>query len=198
MEYLIIGLGNPGKEYEGTRHNVGQDVVEVFRLLHDFPEWEFSKNANALYSHGKIGKSEVELLLPQTFMNNSGKAVKYAQTKHKLKPENIVIVHDDIDLPLGELKIIFARGTGGHNGVKSIVKYLGTKDFTRLRFGITPTDTNGKIKKPTTRQATVNFVLKKFSIFRERGIVKNTISRASEALTTIIERGRTKAMNDFN
>lgn len=192
MKYLIVGLGNPGDRYKDTRHNIGANVVEAFRTEHNFSEWQYSKYADALYSRSMIGESEVELLLPQTFMNLSGKSVEYAATKHGLNLENIIIVHDDLDLAVGLLRIAFARGTGGHNGVESVTKHLGTKDFTRLRFGIAPTN------RPKGEEAVVKFVLKKFSIFRERGAVKETTTRAVNALTALVERGRESAMNEVN
>lgn len=197
MKYLIVGLGNPSEEYANTRHNVGREVVEAFRAVNKFPKWEFSKNAKALYSKGKIGKHAVELILPETFMNKSGKAVAYAKNKHKIKPENIIIVHDDIDLPLGSTKILFARGSGGHKGVESVVRGVGTKKFTRLRFGIVPTLASGKLKKPRGEQAVVDFVLKKFSK-KEAEIAKKQVKHAALALGVLISEGRERAMNDFN
>lgn len=201
MIYLIAGLGNPGEEYKNTRHNVGRTIVEIFRMKNEFPEWEFSKNANALYSKKKIGKHEIELILPETFMNKSGKSIKYAKTKHKIKSENIIVVHDDIDLPLGVLRILFARGSGGHRGVESVKRAVGTKDFTRLRFGVASTAPSGKIKKLNKNkhgeQKIIDFVLKKFSK-KERGVVDVEVVRAVDALGVLIKDSREQAMNKFN
>ena len=194
---MIVGLGNPGNEYDDTRHNIGRDVVEAFRSEFDFPEWEFSKNANALYSKKKIGRHVVELLLPETFMNNSGKAVAYAKVKHKIKPENIIVVHDDIDLPLGVLRVSVDRGTAGHKGLESIKRHIGTLGFARLRFGILAKNKDGKIIKPRGEQKVIDFVLKKFAD-NEREVVDNEIARGVKAVEVLIKKGAQFTMNKFN
>ncbi len=196
MMYLIVGLGNPGEEYINTRHSVGREVLERFRSQNKLPEWEFSKNANALYSKKKIGKHEVELLLPETFMNKSGKSVKKF-IKSKKAAERMLVVHDDMDLPLGTLRILFARGSGGHKGVESVQRAVGTKNFVRLRFGIAQVTPGGKLKKPKGEQKVIDFVLKKFSI-KEREVVDGEIVRAADALLVLVKEGREKAMNRFN
>jgi len=136
---LIAGLGNPGKKYQGTRHNIGFLVIDQLKTLN--PEG-------------------VVLAKPQTFMNNSGKAVKSLLGDYKEKPENLIVVHDDIDLPLGKIKIAKDRGAAGHKGVESIIKELKTKNFTRLRIGIQP-----KSGKPRKSEI---FVLQKFKKEEEK------------------------------
>ncbi|MFC1802172.1 aminoacyl-tRNA hydrolase [Patescibacteria group bacterium] len=148
MLYTIVGLGNPGEEYKNTRHNTGRIVLDYFHKKNNFYDWEYSKNADALYSNSKIGKNKIELIAPETFMNNSGKSVLYVKNKHKIKPENIIVIYDDLDLPLGIFKIAFNRGSGGHNGIESVVKKVKTKAFIRVRVGVSPVTPTGKLKKP--------------------------------------------------
>lgn len=146
---IIVGLGNPGKEYRLTRHNAGRLAVEYFARKNDFPEFEFSKKYQSLAAGAKIKNEKFLLLLPETFMNNSGKAVK------GLPPENLTIIHDDIDLPLGKLKISFGRGSAGHKGVESAIRALKTKDFRRIRIGIAP-------KKKPPKKEIAKFLLSDF------------------------------------
>lgn len=148
---IIVGLGNPGIEYEKTRHNTGRIVLEVFRRQNDFPEWQENKKLKGLVSK----KGKISLLLPETFMNKSGEAVAKI-IKSKKAAENLMVIHDDLDLPLGRFKISFNRGAGGHRGVLSIIKTLKTQAFTRIRFGITPK------KKPLGEKAVVDFILGEF------------------------------------
>lgn len=137
---LIVGLGNPGEEYEKTRHNVGFMTLDAFVKEHNFPEFSMSKKHSFLVSEGKLSEAKVVLAKPQTFMNNSGKAVKSLAPKFdlgKTKP-GLVVVHDDIDIALGKVKISKGSGSAGHKGVESIIQSLGTKNFTRIRVGIQP------------------------------------------------------------
>src|SRR3989344_806354 len=116
MQYTIVGLGNPGKEYESSRHSTGRIVLEQFRKKNGFPDWEKNKKMNALASEGKLAREKVLLLEPETFMNNSGKSVA-PLVKTKKAAERLVVIHDDLDLPLGAMKISFNRGSGGHKGI---------------------------------------------------------------------------------
>jgi len=131
MTKLVVGLGNPGKKYERTRHNAGFLVLDKMAT-----DWKESKKAQTLYAKTEINGETVELLKPQTFMNNSGVAVAYAAKKHNAKSTDIVVVHDDKDISLGVYKIQTNRGAAGHNGIKSIIEHLGTQNFTRVRVGI--------------------------------------------------------------
>ena len=139
--FLIVGLGNPGKEYEKTRHNVGFMVLDEFQKEHDFPDFSPSKKHSSLVSEGILGSTKVLLAKPQTFMNNSGKAVaslkRLSFSELNLFKE-LVVIHDDIDIPLGKVKVSKGSGSAGHKGVDSIIQSLGTKDFTRIRVGIQP------------------------------------------------------------
>jgi len=197
MTYIIVGLGNPGEEYEHTRHNIGRLAVDAFARANDLSLWDEDKNAHAHYVRGAIGKHKVELLLPDTFMNKSGSAVLYAKTKHKCKPENIIVVHDDIDLPFGKMRISIGRGSGGHRGVDSIAHSLKTKDFVRIRIGVSPTTAKGLARKPGGEEKVLAFLMGNFRK-PEMDALKKVFKTVNEALKTILADGHTKAMNTFN
>src|SRR3989338_3389760 len=154
---LIVGLGNLGKEYQKTRHNAGFMVLDEFAKVNGFPSFKLSKKHSSLISEGFLSRTKVVLAKPQTFMNNSGKAVaslaKLSFPKLSLA-KDLVVVHDDIDIPLGKVKVSKGSGSAGHKGVESIIQSLGTKDFTRIRIGILPPE--GKPEDVET------FVLKPF------------------------------------
>ena len=191
---LIAGLGNPGEQYEGTRHNTGRIVLD--NILGKV-SWGESFKANALYYQDKIGKKEVEYLKPQTFMNNSGVAISYAQTKHKVKPKDIIVIYDDIDLPLGSLKISFNRSSGGHNGLESVIKKVKSREFVRIRIGVSPVTPSGKIKKPKGEEAVLKFLLGKFKE-DELKEIKKLSKKVSEILVTLSSDGKDKAMSIYN
>ena len=146
MSYVFVGLGNPGEEYKETRHNTGRMLLESFGKSVG-AQWKEDKKLNSLVSKAKIGKTPVTLLLPNTFMNNSGKAVKSLVTSQKAG-EKTVVIYDDLDLPFGTVKISFNKSSGGHKGLESIIKALKTEKFVRIRVGISPVTSSGKIKKP--------------------------------------------------
>jgi PTH1 family peptidyl-tRNA hydrolase len=138
---LIVGLGNPGKKYTGSRHNVGFMAIDtlvsqISNFQFPISSWEESINANALYCSTRLKGQKIEFVKPQTFMNNSGYSVKYAYKKHSLKPKDIYVVHDDLDLVLGSYKIQKGKGPREHGGLLSIEKELKTTDFWRVRIGI--------------------------------------------------------------
>jgi PTH1 family peptidyl-tRNA hydrolase len=135
MAILIVGLGNPGKEYEKTRHNAGRSAVELVASLEGLDEFIFNKTAKALVTKGTVGGENAMLVLPETMMNLSGKAVT-AFVKSPKAAKNLLVVHDDLDLPLGTIKMVFARGSGGHKGVESIMRAIKTDAFARIRIGI--------------------------------------------------------------
>ena len=196
MIHIIVGLGNPGEEYEGTRHNTGRDAVLHFAKKTEFGEWEPDKKSKSLIAEGKIGKVKVTAVLPETFMNNSGKAVKNFVSSIK-KPESLIVVHDDMDLPLGRMKISFARNSGGHKGIESIMRAVKTNEFIRLRLGVSPTSASGKTKKPSGEEAVIKFVLGKWKGEQEQEF-KTVMKRACEALATIVTEGKERAMGEFN
>ncbi len=135
---IVIGLGNPGPKYENTRHNAGFAALDLFAEENGFPLFSTPKRLRLEISEGSIDGQRVVLVKPMTFMNLSGLAVKETIMKYGLKNYRLIVVHDDIDIPLGKAKVSKNRGPGGHNGVSSIIKELGTKDFTRVRIGILP------------------------------------------------------------
>ncbi len=196
MSYIIAGLGNLGEEYKNTRHNAGRIVLEYFRKSRDFSEWEEKKNNKVLVSSGKIGKSNVVLLEPDNFMNNSGKSIAPIVTSTK-KAEKLVVVYDDIDLPLGVIKISFNRGSGGHRGVESVIKSIKTKAFIRLRVGVAMTTPTGKIKKPKGEQKVLDFLMGEFKP-KELDTLKKVSKNIADALETVILEGKEKAMNMYN
>ena len=199
--FYIIGLGNPGEEYENSRHSTGRMAVLKLHKDLGLEDFEFSKKANALVCEGKIGKEKVSLILPETFMNKSGQAVSYfVKPKPKTSKkglENLIVVHDDIDLPIGTMKISYNKGTGGHRGLDSVVKAVKTKEFVRIRIGISSTTPSGKIKKPDGEQKVLDFILGKFKP-TETDILKKILKKSSEAIQTLVSDGRDRAMNIFN
>lgn len=196
MQYLIVGLGNPGEEYSNTRHNAGRMVVEAFRKKNDFPEWTSDKNYKALVSKGTWGKDRVILLAPDNFMNVSGKSVA-PLVKNAKDAERTIVVYDDLDLPLGGMKISFNRSSGGHRGVESIIKALKTRAFTRLRVGICPTTPRGKLKKPKGEDAILDFIVGPFKK-TETDDLKKITKKGIEALISFLEDGREIAAGKVN
>lgn len=190
---LIVGLGNPGQAYQKTKHNFGWIVLNLLQKKweekYGFSRWEESKKFKAEISKGEIKDKTIILAKPLTFMNLSGQTVKILTAYYKIKPQDLIIVHDDIDIPLGNLKIVKNRGTAGHKGVGSIVSELGTKNSIRLRIGIQP-----KQGKPKNVE---KFVLLK-SNEQEEKIIKKIIEKSTEAIETIVIQGSGKAMNEFN
>lgn len=195
MSHIIVGLGNPGEEYERTRHSVGRHAVLSFAKAHDASEWKHDKKLNALVASAKVGKEKVILLLPETFMNKSGAAVRPLITSAK-KAESLVVIHDDLDLPVGSLKIVFDRGSGGHRGVESINRAIKTERYIRVRIGISPAGARGKIKKPSPDKV-IDFILKKWRASDEQAF-KPVWKKVSDALAMIVTEGRDKAMGTYN
>ena len=184
--FLIIGLGNPGGKYEKTRHNAGFIVLDEM-LGSD--EWETGKNSRALYTSESINEELVEYIKPQTFMNESGISVRYAKDKHEISDDNIVVIYDDIDLPVGKLKISHDRGSGGHNGIRSIEQHLGTTSFRRIRIGISQELEDGKVIKPNV-----------LGVFSKEDLetIKKLAVTTQGVIKTIVVEGREAAMNKFN
>ena len=178
---IIVGLGNPGEQYKKTRHNIGFMVLDKFAEKNNFPNFKLQKKYNALISENE----NILLAKPQTFMNESGKAVK-TLTKSD-KSGNLIIVHDDIDLPVGKIKIIQERGSAGHKGVESIIKNIGNEGLVRVRVGIAS-------KKDVKAQ---KVVLKNFSE-QEQSLIEEAINNAAQAILVIIKENLDKAMNRYN
>jgi PTH1 family peptidyl-tRNA hydrolase len=190
---IIVGLGNPGKKFEKTRHNLGFLVIENLKLkIKNFSDWKYEKKFKAEISRGRIGNKKIILAKPKTFMNESGKSVKLLTRSYTLEPKNLIVIHDDIDLPLGKIKISIGRGSAGHKGVQSIIDELGTKNFVRFRIGIRP-----KNNKQRTINNVKEFVLLKFNK-REKKILKEVVKRTCQAIEVAIKEGGEKAMSRFN
>lgn len=196
MAWVIVGLGNPGEEFSQTRHNSGRMAVEHFARSARLSEWREDKKAEALVSRGLVARTLIALVLPNTFMNKSGKAVSKF-VKNVKSAERLVVIYDDLDLPLGKIKISFNRGSGGHKGVESIMRTLKTKRFARIRIGVSPSTASGAIRKPVGEKVIVNFILTKFKA-HELEELKNVFRRVSHALETIVFEGPERAMNKFN
>lgn len=173
---LVVGLGNPGVEYEKTRHNTGRILVGILE--------------------SKMSDSKIKFLTPDTFMNKSGAAVfKLVKTKKDL--ENLVVIYDDIDLPLGKMKISFNRSSGGHNGLGSIIKSLKSEEFLRIRVGISPATANGKMKKVHGEKDVLKFLLGEFKK-PELEVIKKQSKKVMEMVECIFSEGKDKAMSLFN
>lgn len=196
MQYIIVGLGNPGEEYAKTRHNTGRMVVEAFRKKNDFPEWSRDLGLKALVSKGSYGKDKVILLAPDNFMNVSGKSVA-PLVKNAKDAERTIVVYDDLDLPLGSMKISFNRSSGGHKGLESIIKALKTPAFARLRIGVSPSTPSGKLKKPKGEKAILDFIIGEYKK-PEQEVMKKVTKKGAEALALILDDGREIATGQVN
>jgi peptidyl-tRNA hydrolase, PTH1 family len=194
---IIVGLGNPGDQYKDTRHNIGYMVVD--RLCHELGSattaWSRDDKHKSLIA--KTG--DVILVKPQTFMNNSGYAVKGIMDFYKLTPEDVWVVHDDIDLPLGKIRIRTKGGTAGHNGVTSILTSVGSDTFTRFRMGIGrgKESTGQSENKNLSHRSVIAFVLSRFNR-SEAGSLKHLVKHGAEAVQIALIKGIDKAMNRFN
>lgn len=184
--YIIIGLGNPEDKYMATRHNIGFDAIT--RLADDNQISLNIKKHKAIYGAGYIKGQKVLLVQPQTFMNLSGESVRALVDFYKVEAEDIIVIYDDINLELGQLRIRKRGSAGGHNGIKSIIKHLGTDEFPRVRIGIG--------NKPEGWDL-ANYVLSRFTQ-EENRILKDALKRTSQAIDVIIADGITEAMNRFN
>lgn len=193
--HYIVGLGNPGEEYKLSRHNTGRIVLAEFIKTQKIEEPEFNKKLNALVAEGKIKKENFQIIMPETFMNKSGNSVK-PLIKSKKGAENLIVVHDDLDIPLGKFKISFGKNSGGHKGVESIMRAVKTKDFIRIRVGISPSTPSGKIKKPEGKKV-IEHILGSFKS-REIDILKKTSKKISLALESIILKELSRAMSAHN
>ncbi|MEE2646157.1 MAG: aminoacyl-tRNA hydrolase [Actinomycetota bacterium] len=185
--FLVVGLGNPGKEYVGTRHNVGAAVVEALAEAHNCVLRK--SRDQSLNAEISLEGKKVLLAFPQTFMNNSGQAVSSIMRRNGISnPENLIVVHDEMDTPPGDLRIKFGGGLAGHNGLKSITNHLHTQDYLRLRLGI---------GKPADKDSGANYVLKRPSK-TEQEIFSQAIQKAIEAIEALILEGKDAAMARFN
>ncbi|MFH2019251.1 MAG: aminoacyl-tRNA hydrolase [bacterium] len=175
---IIVGLGNPGEKYEKTRHNVGFMVVE--KLVGE-KSWSKSKGAPLMYVHMKMGEEPVEVIKPLTFMNESGQAVMGPLKKHsELSPSDVYVIHDDLDIELGEFKLQFGKGPKVHYGVNSIEKSLGTSDFWRIRVGVENRKIRGNKGVPGEKYSLQNFSKE------EEEIVSRVIEQVIDKLMSVV------------
>jgi PTH1 family peptidyl-tRNA hydrolase len=187
-QYLIVGLGNPGKEYEWSRHNLGFMLID--KLSSDTGIAVKRRDCQSLVGRGEIEGCAVKLVKPQTYMNLSGEAVTCLLTKHRLAGlgENLIVISDDLALPFGKIRIRARGSAGGHNGLKSIIGAVGTNEFTRLRIGIQPEHPISDSKR---------FVLDSFP-GSAKPEVEKILDRSAEALHAILRDGVLKAMTEYN
>jgi PTH1 family peptidyl-tRNA hydrolase len=197
MKKLIVGLGNPGNKYKKTRHNAGFMATDY--LADQFSTQRFAKsgNADALATDAVIQGRKTKLVKPQTFMNKSGQAVRDLANYYSIPSEDILIVHDDIDLPLGSLRISFDSTAGGHNGVQSVIDELQTKAFVRLRVGVAPTDKEGRARKPKNI-STRDYVLQRFESAEQERLADIFAANLQGVIEVWVTEGGEAAMNEYN
>jgi len=184
--YLIIGLGNPGREYKDNRHNIGFMLID--RLAVRIDARGIKLQSKAIVTSGFYEERKLILAKPQTYMNLSGQSVQGLLHFYKIPSENLMVAHDDLDLPLGTIRIRPGGGAGGQRGMASTIERLGTKDFPRLRLGI---------GRPPGKMDAADYVLQNFSR-AEMLIVSETLDRAADAVLTFVTEGLNAAMNRFN
>jgi PTH1 family peptidyl-tRNA hydrolase len=181
--WLVAGLGNPGPEYRYNRHNVGFMAADALHRRYGFPAWK--KKFRGEISEGKMGGADKVLLLkPQTFMNLSGEAVKQAASFYKIPTSNIVIMHDELDFPLGKIKLKRKGSAGGHNGARSLENHLGTDEFLRIRIGIG----HPGIHEPNKGALVHDYVLSDFAKYEEK-IVEPLLDDLSSLFESLLDRG---------
>jgi PTH1 family peptidyl-tRNA hydrolase len=189
---LIVGLGNPGRTYVHNRHNVGFRCLNYFARLHSI---RFDRRqCQARVGIGKIRGEKLLLAKPGTFVNLSGKSVAGLVHKHDISLSNLLVIYDDLDLPLGKIRLRQSGSSGGHKGMNSIISALGSEDFPRIRVGIGRPQTEGQ---SMSEDAIINYVLSNFSP-QEEAIIKPVIARVSEAIDCFVTQGIEAAMNKFN
>ncbi len=191
---LIVGLGNPGQKYANNRHNLGYMCLNEFAKAHKIKLDK--KQGMARTGTGEIGGETVILARSQTYMNESGQAVRWLVDRYSLKPDELIIIHDDMDLPLGKIRIRQGGSAAGHNGIKSIISDLGSPDFIRVRVGTGRPDLT-KSGVPTSEDEIIGFVLSDFTR-DEQKVVDQVIPKAAEAVESLITEGLTAAMNKYN
>lgn len=190
---LIVGLGNPEDKYAGTRHNLGFEVIDEYRRKQNLGDWNLENKFKA-----EIVKVSPNLMLvrPQTYMNNSGLAVSMLINFYKIKSQDIIVIHDDLDLLLGKIKVRLGGGVGGHHGLESIIKYLGTDQFIRVRLGI------GNTKGFLGEHKRISFNAEKFVLeaflTNEKSKVKSMVKQAVKVLETLLTTDLANVQNQFN
>ncbi len=189
---LIVGLGNPGAKYERTRHNVGFDVIDILARRWQIPVRDNSRFKGCFGQGAGPNGLKLSLLKPTTFMNRSGDSVRAVVDWYKFSPQSVLVIYDDMDLPLGRLRLRLKGSAGGHNGMRSLIQQLGTQEFPRLRLGIDSPKSNS-----IGQSDTVSFVLSRF-MPTEQKIVTEALELAADASEYAMKQGIEKAMNVYN
>lgn len=183
---LIVGLGNPGKQYEQTRHNVGFQTIDRIS-----DKWQIPLTRNkfqAIFGQGTVKGEKVMLLKPLTFMNRSGEAIAPLMKYFQIPTENLLVIYDELDLPTGKLRLRYKGSSGGHNGIKSIIEHVGTQEFKRIRIGI---------DRPDSQISVVNYVLGTFTK-QENEMIVDAIDRVVSACEMWLEKSFDVCMNVYN
>ncbi len=199
---LIIGLGNPGEKYTGTRHNIGFETLD--HLLKKYEPlsnstWETDKKTKSVIKKAEINKAPVLLAKPQTYMNNSGMAASLLLSYYKIKAEEMIIIHDDLDLPLGKIQIRFGGGTAGHNGLESIIEAINTEQFVRIRMGVghPRAKTAGKVIRIQNDNSISSYVISHFAETEHKD-VRNMKKHVQKQLELLLEHGFNTFMSKYN
>ena len=191
---LIVGLGNPGLHYARNRHNIGFMCLNNFARKHGI---RFTRKVGlARIGEGEVASLKLVLARPQTMMNRSGQSVGRLMQRYKVSPEDLIVIHDDLDLPLGKIRVRKGGRSGGHKGVDSIIAHLGSSDFTRIRVGIGRPDLMENATMNRDAEV-INYVLSDFTPEEEKTIAQ-VIPKVTEAITCLLTEGLTAAMNRYN
>lgn len=193
--FYIVGLGNPGAQYAKTRHNIGWLVLDAARSVWGVSEPKLVKKYQSNIAEGDAAGTAVTFVYPQTFMNSSGVAVRKLVPKDHL--DHLILIYDDVDLPVGQVKISFGNGAGGHNGVTSVIAELGTKDFVRVRIGVAAVGSETGTVIRQTGEELANYVLGKLSP-EDTAVYKKLLPEVVAMLEVIMKEGKERAMNKFN
>ncbi|MSO17415.1 MAG: aminoacyl-tRNA hydrolase [Actinobacteria bacterium] len=185
-DWLIVGLGNPGKEYELTRHNVGAEAVNLLANRHGAKLRNHKERA--LVDEVRMGEQRVALAIPTTYMNDSGDSLRRLVKRFGVEPEQVIVIHDELDLPVAQLRMKVGGGVAGHNGLRSIKSHLHSDKFLRIRIGV---------GKPASKEHGADYVLKKFSP-RERNEIDVTLAQSAAAVELIVTQGIDAAMNQLH
>jgi len=188
--HTLLGLGNPGSEYENTRHNAGRIVLNEVMKIWGWGRMFRSAELGGEMSEGAISGASARVLFPDTYMNHSGRVAK------KVGVEGLIVVYDEVDLPFGEFKLSYSRGAGGHNGLKSVIDELGTPDFLRVRVGVAQRNWFGRVVRPRGDRL-ADYVLGELTK-KERSKLEEVAKEVSKALESVVKEGREKAMTKYN
>src|SRR3989344_8722289 len=196
MAIIILGLGNPGSEYAKTRHNAGRIAAELIAKREKFDAFAPHKSAQALIAEGAIDGEKITIVLPEVFMNQSGKTAS-ALVKSPKAAKNLLVIHDDLDMPVGSVKMVFGRGSGGHKGVESVMRAVKTQDFARIRIGISGTGKKNQAKKVSGEEKVIKHVIGKWKP-GEEAVLKKVLKKVAEAVRLFAAEGISSATQFAN